>query len=426
MAAAREPRWPRWLPIHEVPHVDANIVSVAKQGEAHALGSGLVDAKPRSLSGLSATPLLERRMQELGIDATHGTHANRPVLLGGASPAADAVLLRGNDYLCLRNNPEAKEAALLREVDAPVGDRRRGFEQTVASLLGAEDAVLTMSGAHAVRGLLETLCGARTPVYADELSWTAGSLRGAVAAPVTPFAHNDMTHLRRLAASRPGVIVLDGVYGSNGAVASVSEAAEVAEATGSVLVVDETHSFGCAAGGLGICEEQGVSQKVHFRAIGLSKAMASRGGVVIGPSRALEAVRFVDRHLIWSTAPLEAEVAAYEATLRVLLRDEWRREALRANHAALRRGLLDLGYTDAAARSDRQILSVVTGSAARTIAFRDYCAERGVFGAVFCPPAAEEGRSFLRFTIHCGLGEDERARFLGVMEAARPLLGMAR
>ena len=69
-----------------------------------------------------------------------------------------------------------------------------------------------------------------------------------------------------LAEEEPGVIVVDGVYG-NGAVARVAEAADVAEATGSVLVVDETHSFGCAAGGLGVCEEAGVSHRVHFRTV---------------------------------------------------------------------------------------------------------------------------------------------------------------
>ena len=121
-----------------------------------------------------------------------------------------------------------------------------------------------------------------------------------------------MEVLRGLCAEEPGVILVDGVYG-NGAVGRVAEAAEVAEATGSVLVVDETHSFGCAAGGLGVCEEAGVSHSVHFRTVGLSKACASRGGLVVGPSRALEAFRFVDRQMIFSTAPLEHEIVGCAA-----------------------------------------------------------------------------------------------------------------
>ena len=65
-----------------------------------------------------------------------------------------------------------------------------------------------------------------------------------------------------------------------------------------MLVVDETHSFGCAAGGLGVVDELGAAGGVHFRALGLSKAFASRGGLVVGPSRALEALRFVDRQMV--------------------------------------------------------------------------------------------------------------------------------
>ena len=367
-------------------------------------------------------------MQELvpGIDE-RGMHANRPLIFGDRrpEPAQDAVLMWSNDYLQLSGDPDvaaAKASALLnarcRGRRDGAADAHRAFERRMASLLGAQDAVLTMSGSHAVRGLLETICGTRTPIYADARSWAAGAMRQD--ANVQPFAHNDVDDLRDLV-TEPGVIVVDGVY-INGAVARLAEVVEVAEASGSVLVVDETHSFGVTPGGLGVCEEVGVVDRVHFRAIGLSKACASRGGVVVGPSRALEALRFVDRGLIFSTPPLEHEILGYNATLDVLLRDEWRREKLHATHAVLQRGLLALGYDDDVARSERQILSIVTGDAARTAQLRDFCAARGVFGSVFLPPFALDGRSFVRFTVHCGMSDAQCDHFLEVMEAARYIM----
>ena len=81
-----------------------------------------------------------------------------------------------------------------------------------------------------------------------------------------------------------------------------------------------------------------MSHRVHFRTVGFSKAFASRGGIIIGPSRALEAFRFVDRQMIFSTAPLEHEIVGYATTLDVLLRDDWRRDALNANHSRLKHG----------------------------------------------------------------------------------------
>lgn len=61
-------------------------------------------------------------------------------------------------------------------------DRHRALELRLASLLQAEDAALTLSGAHATFGLLKALRGPpgstrATPVYADRLSWTHASLR---------------------------------------------------------------------------------------------------------------------------------------------------------------------------------------------------------------------------------------------------------
>ena len=237
----------------------------------------------------------------------------------------------------------------------------------------------------------------------------------------TPFAHNDMAALHALAVDEPGVIVVDALYG-NGSLGSLAAAADVAEATGSVLVVDETHAFGCAAGGLGLVDELGLSERVHFRTAGFSKALAARGGVIVGPSRPLEAFRFNDDTMIFSTAPKAHEAVGWDATVDVVLSEGWRREQLHHNHAVLREGLLDLGLGRHVAHSDRQILTIVTGGADTTHAFRDACASRGVFGAVFCPPFAPEGKSFLRFSVHADLTTDDLERFLSVMRQLRHLL----
>ena len=79
-------------------------------------------------------------------------------------------------------------------------------------------------------------------------------------------------------------------------------------------------------------------------------------------------------------------------------------------------------HDDDIARSERQILSIVTGDAARTAELRDFCVARGVFGSVFLPPFALDGRSFVRFTVHCGMNDAQCDRFLEVMEAARYIM----
>ena len=280
---------------------------------------------------LSQNALIERRVAELvpGISES-GMHRNRLLLFGGSPPEADAVLMRSNDYLSLSGHPEiaaARAEAMVHEgrgVEARARvftideiDRHRALELRMAELLQAEDATLTMSGAHAVVGLLKTLRGpaagaGATPIYADRLSWTTASLRHDLGLNVRPFAHNQMEQLHSLAADEPGVIVVDALYG-NGELGDLRAAAEIALSTGSVLVVDETHAFGCAGGGLGLVDELGLAERVHFRTIGFSKVMAARGGVIVGPSRALEAFRFNDPTMIFSTAPKPHEAVGWDA-----------------------------------------------------------------------------------------------------------------
>ena len=60
---------------------------------------------------LSQNALLERRVAELAPGlAEEGMHRNRKLLFGGDAPAADAVLMRSNDYLCLSGHPAIASA----------------------------------------------------------------------------------------------------------------------------------------------------------------------------------------------------------------------------------------------------------------------------------------------------------------------------
>ena len=395
------------------------------------------DSLSKAKETLSDNAFIEKRVAEL-VPGNYesGVHNNRLLLFGGDSPAAGAVLMRTNDYLDLSGHPfisAARAEAMVHEGGSEETkprlfkmdqiDRHRALELRLAKMLQAEDAALTMSGAHAVVGLLKTLRGPQgptgTPIYADRLSWTNACLRYDLS--LTPFAHNNMSQLHTLASDEPGVIVVDALYG-NGAVSDLKTVADIAESTGSVLVVDETHAFGCATGGLGLVDELNLSHRVHFRTIGFSKALAARGGAIIGPSRALEAFRFNDSTMIFSTAPKSHEAVGWDATIDVVLEEEWRREKLRYNHATLKQGLLDLGLEDHVAHSDRQILTIVTGDANTTQSFRDACAARGVFGAVFCPPFAQEGKNFVRFSVHAALTEEDLNRFVECMRDLRYLL----
>jgi CAI-1 autoinducer synthase len=167
----------------------------------------------------------------------------------------------------------------------------------------------------------------------------------------------------------------------------------------------------------------GLAERVHFRTVGLSKAVASRGGLVVSSSRNIEYFRYEALPTIFSTSVMQHEVAGFDAVLDIIQREDWRRDKLHANHAYLRQGLDALGYNVAASKT--QIIALEPGDIRQTTAVRDALEKRGVFGAIFFPPATPDKRCIIRFTVNCGLSRRELDRIIEVCGEIREEVGMA-
>jgi CAI-1 autoinducer synthase len=356
----------------------------------------------------------------------------------GLTPGAAAVKLRSNDYLCLageRHVIEAEVSALRASGHGDSVSRTfvyheagglNAFERRVARLMGAEAAVLANSGYCANVGLIQAICRPETPVFLDmkaHISLWEG-VKAAGAKP-TPFRHNDAEYLDRLIGKvGPGVIVIDALYSIDGNIAAIEDIAGVAERRGCVLVVDETHSFGThGPGGAGLVAALGLSGRVHFRTAGLSKAVASRGGFVACSERNAEFLRYESVPMIFSTQVLAHEVAGYNAALDIFASEPWRQRQLHDNHRYLTQGLDGLGYNVDLSKS--QIIALEAGEILETIKLRDALESRGIFGAIFLPPATPSKRCIIRFTVNCGLSRDELDRVLAVCAGIRDEVGLA-
>jgi CAI-1 autoinducer synthase len=358
--------------------------------------------------------------------------------LKGLTPGADAIKLRSNDYLCLAGDPRVITAEMSALMESGHGDSvsrsflhheqdaLHCFEQRVAGLMGAEAAVLANSGYCANVGLMQSICRPDTPIYMDmkaHLSlWEGIKSAGAKA---TPFRHNDPDHLqRKIMEHGPGVVVVDAVYSIDGDIAPLAELVEVAERRGCVLVVDETHSFGAhGPKGAGLVAALGLSNRVHFRTVGMSKAVSSRGGIVVCSARNAEFLRYESLPVIFSTQVLAHEIAGYGAALDIFASDPWRQHRLHANHRYLVDGLDALGYNVSASKS--QIIALEAGEICRTIDLRNALERRGVFGAIFLPPATPEKRCLMRFTVNCNLSRHQLDQVLSVCAEVRDEVGLA-
>ena len=355
-------------------------------------------------------------------------------LVHGRDPGPNAVRLNGNDYLNITGRPEivrAQSSALCSDAEFVIQSGSfllethpvRAFEKKMAQWIGKDDGVLCQSGYAANVGLLQCIADAQTPVYMDMLAHTSlweGARRAE--APVHPFRHNDVDHLRRLMARHGGgLVIVDSVYSTTGAVAPLEDLVAAAEAGGCMILVDESHSLGThGPGGAGLCVALGLSHRVHFITASLAKAFAGRAGYFNIPTGLRNYILSTSHHNIFSSCLLPHEVAALNATLDVIPGCDAERERLHRISHTLRDRFSELGYP--VHQGTEQIIALEAGTEPDTLVLRDHLESRDVFGAVFCAPATARNRTMVRLTLSSALTDAELDHVAQVAREIAPLV----
>ena len=358
-------------------------------------------------------------------------------LLGGEHPTAwqpapaGTLFLASNDYLCLTGEASLMRAQI-RSLQASRGDLLMSavflhddspqhlLEQKLARFMGAEDGVLGQSGFAVNVGLLQSLAGPGIPVYLDMQAhaslWEGARSAGA---PAVTFMHNDVDHLRRqIDKHGSGVIVVDSIYSTNGSVAPLLQLVELAERSGCMLVVDESHSLGThGPRGAGLVAELGLCERVHFRTASLAKAFAGRAGFFTCSSKFKGYYGCESRPAIFSSCLLAHELAWFDAAIDFIAAADDRRAALRRHTRQIRDGLLELGYN--VNDGTEQVIALEGGPEPMTMKIRKALERRRIYGSTFAAPATPKNRSLLRLTLNSGLGADDITQLLTACADAR-------
>lgn len=355
-------------------------------------------------------------------------------VLHGRPTGPGAVRLDGNDYLSVTGHPDivqAQVSALREDREAVVQSGvflldthpAHAFEKAMAQWMGKQDGFLCQSGYAANLGLLQIIADAQTPVYLDSLAHMS-LWEGARAARATAhaFRHNDPAHLERmLQANGPGVVVVDSVYSTTGALCPLREIVEVAERHGCTIVVDESHSLGThGPEGAGLCAMLGLTQRVHFITASLAKAFAGRAGFFTAPASMRYYVLISSFPNIFSSSLLPHEIAGLAATLGVIRASDGARRRLHATTARLRASLSDAGYP--IHQGTEQIIALEAGTEPAAMVLRDTLEARDVVGSIFCAPATSKNRAMVRLTLNASLTDAEIEHVEGVAREVAPLL----
>lgn len=340
-------------------------------------------------------------------------------VLHGRPAGRNAVRLDGNDYLSVTGHPDivrAQVAALREDTESVVqsgvflldSHPAHALEKGIAQWVGKQDGFLCQSGYAANLGLLQIIADETTPVYLDSLAhmslWEGAR---AAKAPSHAFRHNDPVHLERMIRTHgPGVVVVDSVYSTTGALCPLREILEVVERHGCTIVVDESHSLGThGPSGAGLCAQLGVSHRVHFITASLAKAFAGRAGFFTAPASMRYYVMISAYPNIFSSSLLPHEIAGLAATLEVIKRSDDARRRLHENTRRMRDSLADIGFP--IHQGTEQIISLEAGTEAAAMVLRDELEARDVIGSIFCAPATSKNRAMVRLTLSSSLAEAE-------------------
>jgi CAI-1 autoinducer synthase len=359
-------------------------------------------------------------------------------ILRGSRPGPAALMLQSNDYLAITRHPDivrAQHEALdcagngammsglfLQQDDDPL----HVVERELALALGSEEAILCQSGYVANIGLVQCLAGERTPVYIDMLAhaslWEGIKAAGAQAVPVF---HNDPEYLeRQILRHGPGLVLVDSVYSTNGSVCPLVEFAAITQRHGCIFIVDESHSLGThGPNGEGLVASLGLNDRVHFVTASLAKAYCARAGLISCSRRFKPYFAFESMPAIFSSTLLPPELAAIDASHRVIQREGWRRARLQHVTRRVREALLELGYP--VREGSEQIIALEVGSEAAVMRVRDQFEAENVFGAIFCAPATAKNRALLRLTLHAGLDDEAVSQLIGACTRLRDRVELA-
>ena len=355
-------------------------------------------------------------------------------VLHGKMPRSDAIRLDGNDYLSISGHPQIVQAQVdaLRKTQEFVVQSgvfhlnehpTRALEMALATWVGKDDGFICQSGYSANVGLLQAIADAQTPVYLDTLAH-ASLWEGAHAAraPSFAFRHNDPAHLARMIAKNgPGIVVVDSVYSTTGALCPLVEIVEAAEQGGCMILVDESHSLGThGPQGAGLCAALGLSDRVHFITASLAKAFAGRAGFFSAPAHMRYYIFCTSFPNIFSSSLLPHEIAGLTATLDLIRKSDDARTRLHAHTKRLRASLSDLGYP--IHQGSQQIIALEVGLESDTMVLRDRLEERNVFSAMFCAPATSSKRAMMRITLNAGLMDSELDHVEAVAREIAPIV----
>jgi len=354
--------------------------------------------------------------------------AQDPEVIANGKPM---IMIGSNDYLGLTTHPRLKRAAaraLKKYGTGCTGSRflngtfdiHEELEAKLAEFERREAALFFTTGFLTNVGTIAGLVGKEDVVITDKLDH-ASIIDGCRLSfgETKRFRHNNMEDLERTLESieptRGKLIVVDGVFSTEGDIANLPEIVRLGRKYGARIMVDDAHAIGVLGkGGRGTAEHFGLQDEVDIIMGTCSKSLASIGGFIVASEKVVHYLKHHSRALIFSASPPPTSVAAVLEALKIIDEEPERREQLWKNTRKMKKGFQEMGYDTGA--SETPIIPLLVGDDMKAFIMRKILFENGIFANPFVSPAVPVGRAIIRTSYMATHTDEQLDRVLDVFE----------
>jgi len=350
------------------------------------------------------------------------------VLQGPSAPRSvvdgkTVIMLCSNNYLNLSNHPKVKRAA--REAVKTHGagsgsvrpiagnmDLHEELERRIARFKHREAALFYVSGFAGNAGLIPQLVTEGDAIITDELNH--GSIIDGVRltkAQRIIYRHCDAGDLERALKEADGwakkiLVVSDGVFSMDGDIAPVDQIANLSEAFGAMVYIDDAHGEGVLGdGGRGVASHFHVEDKIQIELGTFSKALGVIGGYIAGSNDLRNYALNKSRTFLLSGSHPPAVAAACTAAIDVLETEPRHVKKLWSNTKYFKKHLVSLGFD--IGKSQTPITPVMLGDSAVAKRFSERLFEEGVFALPIVYPMVAKDRARIRNIVNAGLKRED-------------------
>ena len=328
----------------------------------------------------------------------------------------EVIILSSNNYLGLSNEPAVVRAGkeALDRFGAGTASVRficgtftihRELEAACARLVGTPASLSFASAWNANEAVPATLLAENDIVISDQLNHASIIDAVRLAKAITKcqsavYRHADLADLdTKLAAARDRrikMVITDGVFSMEGAIAKLPDLIELCRKHDAVLVVDDSHGTGVLGqNGRGTAEHFGVAGEVDIITSTLGKALGGAAGGFVAASAAVsDYLTQRARPQLFSNALPPTVAASALASIEYLEAHPERVAALRINAQYFREQLLALGFKPLP--GETPIIPVILGETAAAIRMSDLLLAEGVFVTGFGYPVVPQGQARVR------------------------------